>query len=306
MRQWSSPIAAGMMIAGTIAALPGASVSAAPASPIQFAPHRAVYEITLERAASGSGVVELAGRMVYEINGSACEGYTQNMRFVTRIVSQDGSEQLNDLRTSSWEDDEGRRLRFNSEQYRDAKLVEEAAGDAQRSEAAGPITVEISRPAPQRLQVDAANMFPMQHSRALLAAAWQDQRQLVAGLYDGSEKGEKIYHTSAWIGRRRQSDATAEGVPGLAKLASWPVSIAYYEPASIQRDSLPSYELSFRIYENGVSTDMVIDYGEFSVRGELKELTYSARSECNASAGAQGAASRSRGSDGVVSPPNKP
>ena len=133
-----------------------------------------------------------------------------------------------------------------------------------------------------------------------------DQRQLVAGLYDGSEKGEKIYHTSAWIGRRRQSDATAEGVPGLAKLASWPVSIAYYEPASIQRDSLPSYELSFRIYENGVSTDMVIDYGEFSVRGELKELTYSARSECNASAGAQGAASRSRGSDGVVSPPNKP
>ncbi|MFV0297227.1 MAG: cell envelope integrity EipB family protein, partial [Hyphomicrobiaceae bacterium] len=245
------------------------------------APHRAVYEITLERSASGSGVVELTGRMVYELNGSSCEGYTQNMRFVTRITSQDGTEQLSDLRTSSWEDGKGKRLRFNSEQYRDAKLVETTAGDAQREAKQGSIAVNVVRPGKQRLEIDAANLFPMQHSTALLQAAERGQRQLVAGIYDGSEKGEKVYQTSAWIGAPIAS-ARPVGLPaGLEKLRSWPVSIAYFDPGSDSKDALPAYELSFDIFENGVSTNMMIDYGDFAVRGQLKELTFYTRSECS-------------------------
>lgn len=272
------------MASGLATASWSAADAAAPASVVGFAPHRAVYEITLERAASGSGVVELAGRMVYELSGSSCEGYTQNMRFVTQVVSQDGTEQINDLRTSSWEDGEGQRLRFNSEQYRDAKLVEETTGDARRGASAGPIKVDVTRPVKKRLDVDAANLFPMQHSTALLAAADKGQRQLVSGLYDGSEKGEKVYQTSAWIGGRI-TPVKAQGLmPGLEGLASWPVSIAYFEPGSESQDALPSYELSFRIFNNGVSTDMLIDYGDFAVRGELKELTFMTRTECSGGA----------------------
>ncbi|MGW8206474.1 MAG: cell envelope integrity EipB family protein [Hyphomicrobiaceae bacterium] len=293
MRQSSGVAVAGMgLLAVMLTSGPApAANAAAPGGLIQFAPHRAVYEITLERAASGSGVVELAGRMVYELNGSRCEGYTQNMRFVTRIVSQDGSEQVNDLRTSSWEDGAGQRLRFNSEQYRDAKLVETTAGDARRpAKAGGPITVDVVRPSKLELEIEAANLFPMQHSRALLSAAEQGQHQLVAGLYDGSDKGEKVYQTSAWIGQGLSYDANGKVPPELAKRPSWPVSIAYFEPGSDTKDALPAYELSFRIFENGVSSAMLIDYGEFAVRGELKELIYFKRTDC----GSQGAVGPSR------------
>ena len=214
MRQSNGPaVVAGVAVALGMSAVGAAAANAAaPGNLIQFAPHRAIYEITLERASSGSGVVELAGRMVYELNGSGCEGYTQNMRFVTRIVSQDGSEQVNDLRTSSWEDGKSTRLRFNSEQYRDAELVESTSGDARRNDTDNPITVEVTRPAKQTIEIDPANMFPMQHSRALLKAAGQGERQLVAGLYDGSDKGEKVYQTSAWIGARVDAGA-ASGAP---------------------------------------------------------------------------------------------
>ncbi len=257
--------------------------TAAPTSSIQFAPHRAVYDITLERAASGSGVVELAGRMVYELNGSRCEGYTQNMRFVTRIVSQDGSEQVSDLRTSSWEDGAGKRLRFNSEQYRDSKLQESAAGDARRPDNGGPVDVEMSKPEKNHITLDAGNLFPMQHSEALLMAAESNQKQLYVGLYDGSEKGEKVYQTSAWIGAKRVGDATGGVPPGLAQVPSWPVSIAYYDQGKGNKDELPAYELSFRFFANGVSNEMVIDYGEFAVKGQLKDLKYFTKSECSGS-----------------------
>ncbi len=283
-------------VAAVLGAVPWSVANAgAPGGLIQFAPHRAVYEITLERAAAGSGVVELAGRMVYELNGSRCEGYTQNMRFVTRIVSQDGSEQLNDLRTSSWEDGEGKRLRFNSEQYRDAKLVETTTGDAQRVAADGPITVNVTRPGMQKLEIDAVNLFPMQHSTALLKAAEKGQRQFATGLYDGSEKGQKVYQTSAWIGARLAA-GKIEGLPaGLEKQPSWPVSIAYFDPGSENKDALPAYELSFHIFVNGVSTDMTIDYGDFAVHGRLKELTYYTQTDCGNGGGRAGAGGANQG-----------
>lgn len=270
-----------------------AALAAAATEAVRFAPHRAVYDITLERAATGSGVVELSGRMVYELQGSRCEGYTQNMRFVTRMTQQDGSEQLNDLRTSSWEDVTARRLRFNSTQIRDAKVVEETSGDAHDETGGTQIAVELKSPEKRELKLPGSVYFPMRHSEALVVAAREGRRQLVADLYDGSEKGEKVYVTSAVIGKAAASGTpdTApklEGRADLDRLASWPVSIGYFEPQSEGKDVVPSYELSFRIFENGVSTKLVIDYGEFSVRGELAELKYYPASECREGAASGG------------------
>ena len=267
-----------VMLATPVLASPGTDA-------IHFAPHRAVYDITLERAASGSGVVDLSGRMVYELSGSACEGFTQNMRFVTRMTSQDGSDQVNDLRTSSWEEGTGQRLRFSTAQYRDLKLVEQANGDARRQPETGQIEVDVSKPAKTTLELPAEVYFPMQHSTALVAAARDGKRQLMARLYDGSEKGGKVYETSAIIGGA--TPFAAAGVPDgvgnretLAKVPSWPIAISYFEQGQENKDVVPSYELTFRIFANGVSSGLVIDYGEFAVRGELTDLTYFAATEC--------------------------
>lgn len=37
-------------------------------------PHRAVYDLELKDASDRSGIAGMYGRMVYEFNGSACEG----------------------------------------------------------------------------------------------------------------------------------------------------------------------------------------------------------------------------------------
>ena len=51
----------------------------------------------------------------------------------------------------------------------------------------------------------------------------------------------------------------------LAGLARWPVTISYFE---VGKDSAtPAYAISFELYENGVSRSLVVDYGEFALRG---------------------------------------
>ena len=179
------------------------SASKAASDPSGLAPHRAVYEITLDQSRSTSTVSDMTGRMVYELTGSACEGYTQNMRFVSRMSGQDGTVGITDMRTSSWEDGLAKSFRFNSSQYKDQKLSESTNGDAARSEQSGETKVELTRPEKKQVKLKPDVFFPIQHSIALLAAAKRGETTFQADLYDGSEKGEKVYPTTTYIGKAR-------------------------------------------------------------------------------------------------------
>lgn len=262
-------------------------MAAAAGEAVSFAPHRAIYDITLDRAAPGSGVEEISGRMVYELQGGACEGYTQNMRFVTRMVGKDGAAQVSDLRTSSWEDPEGKRLRFSTTQYKDDVLLENTQGDAARAgKNPNGISVDLAEPARKRLTLKEGIYFPIQHSIALIEAARAGRTRLVADLYDGSDKGEKVYGTNSVIGKEVPAGAKKLGsklkeAASLDRMKSWPIAISYFEPGAEKRDAVPVYELAFRFFDNGVSSGLQIDYGEFSIRGELSDLSFLEPSKCD-------------------------
>src|SRR5436189_3153290 len=137
---------------------------------IFMAPHRAIYEMSLATARGGTGVTAVSGRMVYELTGSVCEGYTQNMRFVTHMVNQGGTAMITDLRSFSWEEGNGKRFRFNSSQYRDEKATEITAGDAARANTADDVKVELTKPAKKDLSLTSGIDCPVQHSIAMPAA----------------------------------------------------------------------------------------------------------------------------------------
>lgn len=256
------------------AALP----SAASAEGNGLAPHRAVYDISLVDAKPGAGISELTGRMVYELTGSRCAGFTQKMRFVTRTTNQEGETSITDMRTSSWEDASGTRFRFENSQYRDQKRVEQTAGEAVRKKSPGEIRVELTQPKKRVIKLPVDTMFPIQHSSRLLEMARSGQTALSTDLFDASEKGEKSYATSAFIGSRLPPgyNKRLPSVPNsevLDGLAAWPITLGYYEKGTELEDAVPNYELSFIYFENGVSRRLLIDYGSFSIRGELRELT---------------------------------
>src|SRR3974390_1291731 len=95
------------LLAGAPAVLAALAVPLRAGDDILMAPHRAVYDMSLANTRGGSGVTAVSGRMVYELTGSACEGYTQNMRFVTQMTNQGGNAMITDLRSSSWEEGNG-------------------------------------------------------------------------------------------------------------------------------------------------------------------------------------------------------
>lgn len=273
---WSQPLG----LAGIAGLAACCLATDATAQTIKFAPHRAIYDVTLGRSAPGSGVNEMTGRLVYELRGGGCEDYAQSMRFVTQSSSSDGTQQINDMRTTSLEEIAGRRLAFRSAQYHDDQIGEVTEGKAGRRDA-GDVAIELSKPEAKALSLPASTYFPIQHSIAMLQGAMAGKVRFEADVYDGSEKGDKVSSTVTVIGKGRVADssmlpASIANADRLKALRYWPISTGYYEKGKAldKKDALPNYEMAAHFFENGVSTKLVMDYGDFSLKGELKELTF--------------------------------
>ena len=256
----------------------------APIGAAKLAPHRAVYEMSLDDTRPAAGISSVQGRMVFDFAGSGCDGYTMNMRMVTRVQAQTGRSSISDLRSSTWEHGAGKLYRFNNSHYLGRSLEESTSGDARRSDGDGHVDVRISVPQEKIVKVEGPVLFPTQHSMAILAAARMGNKLLQARVFDGSSKGDKVYSTTTFIGKR-----LAPGVKRPAKrvandkmldeLDSWRVSISYFDSAD-KIEELPAYQLSFRLYNNGISRELQIDYGDFVIKGELSSLEIGPLPDC--------------------------
>jgi len=253
--------------------------------PVQLAPHRAVYEFTIGKVRTDKAVASLAGRMVYEFTGSSCEGYTQSMRFVTRTTDANGTSAVSDQRSTSWEDDTGMTYKFQASQYRDQKLVEQAAGTATRGEATEDTRIELTHPDRRSAAIGGEAMFPVQHSLKLLDAARRGRSSFTTDFFDGSEGGEKTYIVSAQIGKAVASGFNktlprAGQSDKLDNVQAWPVMLSYFEQDSETKDALPSYEMAFVFFVNGVSRRIVIDNGDYTMKGELTDFQLIDQAAC--------------------------
>ena len=89
-------------------------------------------------------------------------------------------------------------------------------------------------------------------------------------VYDGSE-GAQSYIAVSFIGAQATGvNQSGKGAEALGGQKAWPVSISYFATANEQAgEGTPAYQVSFRMFENGVAGDLVLDYGDFALTGEL-------------------------------------
>lgn len=250
---------------------------------VKLVPHRAIYDMKLGDTEDGAGIAALNGRMVYDFTGSACEGYSVNFRFVTEFLGAEGSSQITDLQTTSFEGADAESYQFLSKTFVDQELVEESRGTATLGSAAR--TVELKQPSEKSLEIGRQVLFPTEHLIAILNSAAKGVHFLAADIYDGAETGEKVYATTSVIGSAAVSPASGDPKSAEASLAGmtyWPVTVAYFDPSEedASGEHVPVYQLSFWLYGNGISSHLKLDYGDFTIHGTMASLELFDEAEC--------------------------
>lgn len=249
------------------ALLATAAVQPAFSAGTSLAAHRAVYDLSLSAASDRSGVTGVKGRIVYEFDGSHCEGYTTQHRIVIRMDTDEFS-RLQDQQLSTYEEADGSMFRFVSKTYLDGEEDRVVEGTARR--AGDDVRVEL-KDADTPITGLGPALFPTGHTLAVLRKITAGETFFELPIYDGSDEGASAYTTTAIIGKENNAaryDAGSNRSPQRA----WPVSIAYFDETSDQGEGLPIYRIDFTMFEDGITQDLVIDYGDFAMAGKLVDL----------------------------------
>lgn len=256
---------------------PGPAVSVATVPGVALAPHRAVYALGLHRGDQAGGVVALRGRLALEFT-DVCGAVTLNQRMRMRLSNAETGEIDSDFVLASWESLDGLKFRFSLRSEFDDQPAEEYVGLGELPAPGKAGKVRFSTPSGQALELPAGTVFPTEQLALLVRAGLDGRTVLSMKVFDGSGD-DGVYEAATFVGREnaREPGDKPHLVP-LKGLRSWPVRIAYFKLK--EKSDRPAYEVGFRLFENGVSDELVLDYGDFAIKGALTVLELLPAPDC--------------------------
>lgn len=241
-----------------------ASTSAAADS--QLTGQNAVYTLTLSKLRTHD-ITGATGRLKFQVvDGCSGWGSYQHMTLIIRNVDGSLTKSVSDYTT--WESKDGKSFSFSVSQGDGSgkmKIVD--AGVATHTGPDDSGVVQYTTPADTTVSLPAGTLFPMQHTEALLAAGKTQKTFISPLLFDGTSSTGATPTFVTILGRQKP-DKTPW--PALDQYASTDVSIAFFPEAN--QDSTPDFSTSMRYFENGVATNLVLDFGDFVMSGKLDSL----------------------------------
>ena len=179
-------------------------------------------------------------------------------------------------------------MNLSQKQFVEGTLDSEEKLNVKRENANQEAKGQMSKPKELDFTVPSDALFPSTHQLHLLDAAKKGVTRDSSIVFDGSNN-EKTYKAISFIGKIRAPGSFApdkensETSP-LRSLQSWPITISYF-PTDDEKVEKPVYQASFNMYENGVSTDLVLDYGTYALKGKLAKLDMLKTDACEAKSG---------------------
>ncbi len=263
-------------VASFVVAATLGTLAASAAVGVEIAPHRALYTMKLASARTDAGVVDARGAMQYEW-GETCDGWTIEQRYRLRI--RYGETPDADILSSfvTWESKDGLRYRFNQKQTRNGELEQDIRGEARLDAPGSGGVAEFIKPKSQLLKLEPGVLFPSAHTILLINKASEGENFLSRQVFDGATE-ENAVQVSAAIGTRVVADVAAANPSPLLQRPGWRIRLAFF-PADNSVEK-PDYELGMHLLDNGVSRDMLLDYGEYSIRAKLDDIEPLSKPNC--------------------------
>jgi len=227
----------------------------------------AYYSLTLAKVRTHD-VTGATGAMRFSVvDGCSGWGTTQHMTLLIRNADGSLNKTVTDYMT--WETKDSKTLTFTlQERDDDGKLVIDDAGTATHTGADGTGSIAYTTPKGRIINLPPGTLFPMAHTAALLAAGTAGKKFISVPLFDGTTDEGAQSTSGAILG---QNQPAQNQFPELAKLASTDVDIAFYDRKN--KDENPNFRSQMRYYEDGVATGIMLDFGDFVMRGTLEKLT---------------------------------
>lgn len=234
--------------------------------------YRAGYTFELNQAKSSSGLLSLNGASFVEwVN--VCDGYTLNQNTRSSYHYIQGGRADSAFTASTWEAKDGTNYRFVATHKVNGEVTTALEGRVDRGEPGDHVMARVTAGREdQEVALNSATLFPTGYTRRLISAALDGKQMIKDFIFDGSETDlEFQYVAVAFLLKENELNAEGEDThPALRDVRSWPVRIAYFIDDGVS--AVPDYEVGYDMYENGITTHLVLDYGDYTITGNMERL----------------------------------
>ncbi len=267
------------VVVGIVATAIISAATATSAAAFQLMPHRAIYGITLDSARSGSGIAAVTGELFADWSES-CAGWSLDHRSRLDVTYAPGRTIRLTVSVATWESRDGLDYRFNISNSANGSVTERIEGRATLAATGQPGQVVYETPAERIDPLPAGTVFPTTHSVRILDAANKAPTLVAMRVFDGLTL-EGAYSISAFLGRvKAPARGLASPLAALEGRLSWPLRMAFFPVAGHAAE--PSHEIGMMMYDNGVGEDLLLEFGDFTVRAKLIRLEMRERPSCGA------------------------
>jgi hypothetical protein len=240
-----------------------------PANAFEIVPHRAVYDLSFAGGKGRSQVVDVTGAMEFAWE-DACDGWSVTQRTAMSFSYQSGETVNLGWNLVTWESKDGLRYRFFIRNLENGEVKEEYRGEAHLNGPGEAGIADYTVPEGRKMQLPAGTLFPTAHTVALLKHIEAGENFLWATIFDGFDE-DGISDISALVTKSMTTEAAAAGrSPLLSTVPSNRIHLAFFKHSDGSTE--PEHEQQLRLHMNGIVESIVLDFVDFKVEGELREL----------------------------------
>ena len=234
-----------------------------------MAAHRALYEINMVATHAGSSVQNISGKMFYETR-PGCEAWTNKHRFSLFYEYGDSPGLHIETDFSTFEHFDGTSFNFTSRRKRDGELYQELRGVVERATVDEESAAQFSLPEDLHFTLKPKTYFPMQHTAETIVRAQEGEKFFSAQVFDGSDEEGPVEINTIILGADdpRHSIKMNNAIDAtLIDTDAWQVRMAVFP--LLNQEPQADYEMTMILHDNGVISDMLINYDDFSITQKL-------------------------------------
>ena len=289
-------LGAGASCFGFLGSAQAVSPQAADTAPIAqdlFVPHKALYKMELVSAKRTSQLADIDGLMRFEWQDD-CEGWSSQQTYEMTYHYIDGRPAELTSHFSTWEAKDQSQYQFQGERKNNGETYEILSGHASIGND-GRLNAVYTQPKDMTFEVEGDTYFASSHSFHLVDEARAGNKFFTGVLFDGADAdGPTDVATfiskrippqdieALWLENKKMADElsaqnddkqdtqdalTAHDI-SLLEAPAYRVRYAFF-PKKDNVSDMSDYEMTVFFHENGVVSDMVIDYEDFSLKARL-------------------------------------
>jgi hypothetical protein len=235
---------------------------------VDLLPHRATYEITLDKSYYDEDISDAKGQMSIQL-AKVGDGWAIEQKCTLHIYYKDGSAEQVITTLATYESLDGLKYSFNARTLREDQ-EETISGEAILASKGGAGIVTYQQPDELTVQLPVGTIFPTQHLIYMLQAAMKGQKVVSNIVFDGSSETYEPVLVDTFLGESQDPKLALTNKNLLETKKVWLMRMAVY--AEDSKGPEADYEIKQHVLDRGIIRDMTLDYGTFKVKAVLNQV----------------------------------